>query len=147
MSDQVTEVLRVPWTVNLATPAADFRMLQHLARLGDGQGADWCGVSDRTWRRWRAHGCPSQSVARLLSIQAGYVPWGGWTGWEVHQGLLFPPGLSRHGLAPGDIVHLPYWRLLAQRGLSETPKGRTPSRRVGARPLGLSVFTNKGDGN
>jgi hypothetical protein len=43
---------------------------------------------------------------RLLAILAGYVPWSGWDGWEVHGGCLFPPEWSRGGLTPGELQAL-----------------------------------------
>jgi len=47
---------------------------------------------------------------RLLAILAGFVPWAGWDGWEVHKGLLFPPGYERNGIAPGEFFALVYYR-------------------------------------
>ena len=65
-------------------------------------------VSPETFRRWRSDRRPNPTAVRLLAILGGYVPWPGWHGWEVHSGLLFPPGYTRHGIAPGQILALPY---------------------------------------
>jgi hypothetical protein len=43
-------------------------------------------------------------------VLAGYVPWDGWQGWEVHNGYLFPPGFSRHGIPPGEFLALVFNR-------------------------------------
>ncbi|NEV64679.1 hypothetical protein [Thiorhodococcus minor] len=47
---------------------------------------------------------------RLLAILAGFVPWVGWDDWEVHNGLLFPPGYRRGGIAPGEFFALVFYR-------------------------------------
>jgi hypothetical protein len=47
---------------------------------------------------------------RLLAILAGFVPWDGWHGWELDNGLLFPPGYRRHGIAPGEFAALVFYR-------------------------------------
>lgn len=114
MSAQISDLLQLGWVAKLATPL-DFRALQFAAGLSDPVAAGLCGVSDRSWRRWRSQGCPEVAAVRLLAVMAGYIPWPGWAGWEMHRGCLFPPGLTRHGLYPGDIVHLPYWQALARR--------------------------------
>lgn len=71
-----------------------------------------CGVSLRTYRRWCSEGNPAPSAVRLLGILAGYVPWDGWQGWEVHGGYLFPPGYTKGGISPGDFFALVFWRQL-----------------------------------
>jgi hypothetical protein len=38
------------------------------------------------------------------------VPWVGWDGWEVHNGLLFPPGYRRGGIPPGEFFALVFYR-------------------------------------
>jgi hypothetical protein len=43
-------------------------------------------------------------------VLAGYGPWDGWNGWEVHGGLLFPPGYRRNGAAPGEFFAQVYYR-------------------------------------
>jgi len=40
------------------------------------------------------------------------VPWAGWDGWEVHRGLLFPPGFTSHGIPPGELFALVFYRQL-----------------------------------
>jgi len=59
---------------------ATFRALQLRCRLSNEQAARVCGVSLRTYRRWRATGRPNTGAVRLLAILAGYVPWDGWQG-------------------------------------------------------------------
>src|SRR3569832_1193524 len=84
----------------LSTP----RDLQRLARLSTAADAALCFVSKQTYRRWgRAH-LANPSALRLLAIHAGYLPWVGWRGWELHQVYLFPPGGGGGGRGPGGRV-------------------------------------------
>jgi len=99
-----TALLQDGYLGNLPT----LRELQLFAGLGTKHAAAACLVSPETFRRWRSDRRPNPTATRLLAILAGYVPWRGWAGWEVHNGLLFPPGYSRHGIAPGDIMALPF---------------------------------------
>lgn len=64
------------------------------------------GVSKRTFNRWEASGSPDPLASRLLAILAGYVPWDGWQGWEVHGDCLFAPGQSRRGISPSALENL-----------------------------------------
>ena len=84
--------------------------VQLLAGLSNEEAAAVCFVSRETFRRWHGDRPANRTALRLLAIFAGYVPWPGWRDWEVHDGLLFPPGYSRHGISPGDIITLPYLR-------------------------------------
>ena len=93
-----------------AANASTLHAIQFRARLTNDQAAERCGVSLRTYRRWLANGNPNAGAVRLLAILAGYVPWDGWLGWEVHQGLLFPPGYAKHGIAPGEFFAVTYYR-------------------------------------
>jgi hypothetical protein len=86
---------------------ATFQALQFRCRLSDEQAAELCGVSPRTYRRWRSTGKPNAGCVRLLAVHAGYVPW---DGWEVHGGFLFPLGSRRNGIAPGELFTLVYYR-------------------------------------
>jgi hypothetical protein len=88
------------------------KALQLFCRLGIEDAAALCGVSPRTFRRWRAENNAPASALRLLAILAGYVPWDGWQGWEVHRGCLFPPGFRRGGISPGEFQALVFWRQL-----------------------------------
>lgn len=91
------------------------RALQQRCRFTDRQAADFCLVAPDTYRRWGRDRAPSPTAVRLLAVCAGYVPWAGWDGWEVHAGLLFPPGVSRGGLSPGELMALPFkLQLLAE---------------------------------
>ncbi|GAB4302434.1 MAG: hypothetical protein Kow0096_23920 [Thiohalomonadaceae bacterium] len=106
-----SELLHQGWTGNLTT----LRELQLFAGLSNEDAARLCLVSPETYRRWRRDRSPNPTAVRLLAVLAGYVPWRGWDGWEVHSGLLFPPGYSRHGVAPADILALPFTlQLLAE---------------------------------
>jgi hypothetical protein len=89
---------------------ATFRALQFRCRLSSEDAAALVGVSPRTYRRWLNSGQPNAGAVRLLAVLAGYVPWDGWDGWEVHGGFLFPPGYSRNGIAPGEILSIPFYR-------------------------------------
>lgn len=104
----VTELLRDGFAGDLTS----LGYLQVLARLSNDQAADLLMVSPETYRRWRSDRQPNPTAVRLLSILAGYVPWPAWFGWEMHNGLLFPPGYERHGIAPGDFYAYPYWKQL-----------------------------------
>jgi hypothetical protein len=84
--------------------------LQRRAGYTNAQAAAMCGVSLRTYRRWRSQANPTPGAVRLLAILAGFVPWDGWDGWEVHQGLLFPPGYSKGGIPPGEFFALVFYR-------------------------------------
>ena len=78
--------------------------------LTDQQAADACLVSLRTYRRWCATGNPDPTALRLLAILAGFVPWSGWHGWEVHNGYLFPPGYTSGGIPPSEFFALVFYR-------------------------------------
>ena len=84
------------------------REVQLVAGLSNEDASRFCLVSPETYRRWCTDRKPNPTALRLMAIRAGYVPWSGWSGWEVHQGTLFPPGYSRHGIGPGDILALPF---------------------------------------
>ncbi len=84
------------------------RDLQHLAGLTTHDAAAACLVSPGTFRRWRSDRVPNPTAVRLLAILAGYLPWPGWQGWEMHNGYLFPPGYDRHGLSPGEVLEMPF---------------------------------------
>ncbi|GAB4348053.1 MAG: hypothetical protein Kow006_08370 [Gammaproteobacteria bacterium] len=100
-----SEYLRAGYAGDLTT----LRTLHLLAGFASNQeAAHACLVSPETYRRWRTDRRPNPTAIRLLAILGGYVPWRGWENWEVHGGLLFPPGYSRHGIAPGDILALPF---------------------------------------
>jgi hypothetical protein len=88
------------------------RDLQARCGYSNLEAAQACGVSLRTYRRWRSEGNPAPGAVRLLAVLAGYVPWDGWQGWEVHQGFLFPPGFSRGGILPGEFHALVFLRQL-----------------------------------
>ena len=72
---------------------------------------DGGGLRDLTPQFDRSFQAPVWS-ADGQAILAGFVPWVGWEDWEVHHGYLFPPGFSRHGLAPADFHALVFWRQL-----------------------------------
>lgn len=102
------EVLSEGFAANPTT----LRDLQARCGYSNLQAAEACGVSLRTYRRWRSEGNPAPGAVRLLAVLAGYVPWDGWQGWEVHQGYLFPPGFSRGGILPGEFHALVFLRQL-----------------------------------
>lgn len=79
--------LRDAWLGDLTT----LRTLQLLCRYTNAEAAALCGVSVETYRRWRTDRRPTLAAVRLLSVMAGYVPWRGWSGWEVHFDGLYPP--------------------------------------------------------
>ena len=92
-----------------ANPAV-LRDLQARCGFSHVQAAEACGVSLRTYRRWRSEGNPNPGAVRLLAVLAGFVPWDGWQGWEVHKGYLFPPGYSTGGIPPGEFFALVFYR-------------------------------------
>jgi len=100
----LTELLQAGYQGNLTTP----RDLQRLARLSTAEAAALCFVSKQTYRRWGRDRLANPTALRLLAIHAGYLPWEGWRGWEMHQGYLFPPGFNKGGLGPGDLMVIPF---------------------------------------
>jgi hypothetical protein len=94
-----------------ANPAV-LRDLQARCGFNHLQAAEACGVSLRTYRRWRCEGNPNPGAVHLLAVLAGFVPWDGWQGWEVHKGYLFPPGYSTGGILPGEFHALVFLRQL-----------------------------------
>jgi len=84
-----------------AANPATLRALQQRLSYSNLDAAAALGVDPRTYRYWRAGSIPPKASAlKLLAILAGYVPWDGWQGWEMHRGCLFPPGFSRGGISP-----------------------------------------------
>lgn len=100
----VTELLHSGWMGDVTT----LGQIQLLSQLNDEQAAALCFVSPHTYRRWRSDRQPNPMAVRLLSVLAGYVPWPGWSHWEMHDGLLYPPGYTRHGIRPGDVLAVPF---------------------------------------
>lgn len=88
------------------------RELQARCGFSKAEAAAACGVSLRTYRRWLSEGNPNPGAVRLLAVLAGFVPWNGWDGWEVHRGCFFPPGFSKGGISPGEFQALVFWRQL-----------------------------------
>lgn len=103
-----SEYLRDGYLGDLTT----LRVLQLLCGFTLEDAARYCGVSRHTYRRWRRDRPPSVCAVRLLAIRAGYLPWPEWSGWEMHSGLLFPPGMTRGGISPGEVLALPYLHAL-----------------------------------
>lgn len=99
-----SEILQEAYAGNLTT----VRTLQLLCRFTNHEAAGYCGVSPHTFRRWRSDRMPPFAAVRLLAVRAGYLPWPDWSGWEMHNGLLFPPGMTRGGIAPGEVLAIPY---------------------------------------
>ena len=89
--------------------------LQALCRFSDVQAAKFVMVSPETYRRWRTDRTPNPAALRLLSIRAGFLPYPGWEGWILRDGLLHPPGHSGVGFGSGEVAALPwqYQRLAA----------------------------------
>ena len=99
-----SELLQQAWVGNLTT----LRHFHIVTGLSPQQAASVCGVSSETYRHWRRDRTPNLAAVRLLAVIGGYLPWQGWEGWEMHNGFLFPPGYTRHGIRPGDILALPF---------------------------------------
>ncbi|BCO30682.1 hypothetical protein TspCOW1_07870 [Thiohalobacter sp. COW1] len=109
--DAVTEYLADGYAGDLTTLGA----LQILCGFSHEQAAAACLVSPATYRRWRSDRKANPTAVRLMAIHAGYFPWPGWDGWEMHNGFLFPPGYARHGFGPGNLMALPFlYQLLAE---------------------------------
>ena len=102
MSD-ISSLLRDAFEGDLTS----LRMIQLACGFDLEQAARFCCVSPQTFRRWRSDRVPNRTALRLLSIRAGYLPWPEWRGWEMHDGLLFPPGQSRAGISPGLMLSTP----------------------------------------
>ena len=82
-----------------------FGQIVYRCRMTPEQVADYCMVSPETVRRWIRTRKPNPTALKLLAIKAGYLPWKSWEDWEMHNGYLFPPGYTRHGILPGQITH------------------------------------------
>ena len=67
-------------------------------------------VSLSTYLRWLRTGKPNPTAVKLLAVLAGYVPWQGWDGWEMHNSYLFPPGYNRNGFSSGHIFAMHFER-------------------------------------
>jgi hypothetical protein len=93
-----------------AADPATLGALQITCRFTDDEAASACFVSVDVWRRWKTDGDPNPAAVRLLAILAGFVPWIGWDGWEVHNGYLFPPGYRRGGIPPHEFFALVFYR-------------------------------------
>lgn len=94
------------YAANLTTLEA----LQQRLSFSVNQAAAALLVSPRTYRRWLSTGKPDPTAVRLLAILAGFLPWAGWFGWEMHRGYLFPPGFQHGGLLPGEFFALGFYR-------------------------------------
>lgn len=101
-----SDLLALGYLGNLTT----LRELQQLCGFSQVQAARACLVSPHTYRRWLRDRPANPTAVRLLSVLAGYLPWPGWEGWEMHNGHLFPPGYSRNGYLPGDIFAMHFER-------------------------------------
>lgn len=88
------------------------RQLVLFAGMSHEEAAKLCMVSPATFRRWLSDRKPNPTAVKLLAVLCGYVPWEGWEDWEVHNGYFFPPGYDRNGIAPGDILAIPFQRQL-----------------------------------
>lgn len=91
----------------------NFPELQHALRYTNAKAAEVCCVSVETYRRWLTDRKPNPTAVKLMAILAGYVPWSGWEGWEMHNGYLFPPGYVKNGISPGDWYAVVFLKQLA----------------------------------
>jgi len=108
---------------------SSLKSLQRLIGFSNQEAADYCFVTLRTYRRWCTDQSPNPMAVRLLSVRAGYLPWDGWDQWEMHNGVLFPPGYARHGITPGQVMAIPFdrqliteYRRLIDQARDEQPK-------------------------
>jgi len=122
----VTQLLRDGYLGDVTT----LRGLQMLSGLTtDERAAEALMISPETFRRWRGDRRANPTAIRLLAVLAGYVPWPTWADWEIHNGYLFPPGWSRRGILPGEVLALPYLRELNReykRQLQEVNRQQKP---------------------
>jgi hypothetical protein len=130
--EAVTVLLQQGYWGNLTALGA----LQSVLGMSNAQAAAACLVSPHTYRRWRTDRTPNPTAIRLLSIMAGYLPWSGWSDWEMHRGFLFPPGYVRHGLSPGDVLAIPYTMQLLSRYRRLTELAAAPPASVGRHSTG-----------
>ncbi len=119
-----SSLLHGPWVDNLSS----LHELQHRTKLTNEQAALLCGVSLRTWYRWKKNDSPQPAALRLMAILAGHLPWPGWDGWEIHNSHLFPPGISRNGISPGHLIAIDYERQLLSLLKSELRQLRAEKR-------------------
>lgn len=94
---------------------ASARQLQSICRFSEVEAARFVLVAPETFRRWVRDRSPNPTALRLLSMRAGFLPYPGWEGWLLRDGLLYPPGYSGTGFASGEVAALPfqYQRLAA----------------------------------
>lgn len=85
--------------------------LRRRNRLSNAEAAEFLGVTLRTFYRWLHHGGPEWAKL-LLALRAGFIPWDGWQGWEMHKGYLIPPGFRSGGYCAGEILAMCYERQL-----------------------------------
>jgi hypothetical protein len=79
--------------------------------FSNAEAAAFLGVTVRTFYRWLHHGGPEWAKL-LLALRAGFIPWDGWQGWEMHKGYLIPPGYRSGGYCAGEILAMCYERQL-----------------------------------
>ena len=93
-----SQFLEDAWLGDLTT----LHQLQFRCRFTVDQALHALCVSPHTYRRWLSDRKPNPTAVRLFAVLAGYIPWHGWDGWEMHNGYLFPPGYVKGGISPGD---------------------------------------------
>jgi len=100
--------------------------LHLLAGLNNSSAAELCGVSLRTYRRWRRRQAPVTAARRLLAVLAGFVPWAGFAGWWYHrdEGKLYSPRL-REGFTAEAIETSFYVAQALEGALLELERLRT----------------------
>lgn len=94
---------------------ASVRDLQSFCRFSDLQAAKFLMISPETLRRWKNDRPVNPMALRLLAMRAGFLPYPGWEGWILRDGLLYAPGLGGTGFGSGEVAALPwlYQRLAA----------------------------------
>jgi hypothetical protein len=94
---------------------ASLRDLQVFCRFTELEAARFVCVAPATYRHWLRDRPASRTALRLLTVRAGFLPYPGWEGWLLRDGLLYPPGHSGTGFASTEVAALPfqYQRLAA----------------------------------
>lgn len=87
--------------LNITDDIEEARLMVHMTVK---QLIELCGISRRTWYRWKAEGSPKWAV-RLVLSQTGDLTHLGWKSWEIRGGLLYCNELAaRYHWEPFHLV-------------------------------------------
>lgn len=93
--------------------------LQAIAGLTNEQAAALCGVTLRSYQRWKQTQRAPGYAYRLLAVMAGFLPWRGFENWYFcpHDGRLYRRDL-RDGFHPSELFEFLFSRQAATLGIA-----------------------------